>query len=960
MIRLALLLCFASTLLAAQEVRWPASRVHGSPEPQRPFLSEQVFQGIALEDALDMVPVPGLRQWVFVQNNGRIIVAPDNPSGGQSSVALNLRARHPDCDHAYGIVFHPQFSTNKTLFITYTNGDSLEDGSRLSRFKASQDNPLVIDPSSEEVLLTWPSGGHNGAALAFDHDGFLYVSAGDAGVPAPPDPRMTGQNLSDLLSTIMRIDVDRRDEGRAYAIPKDNPFVQTAGARPEIWCFGMRNPWKISFDPVTKNLWCGDVGWEQWEQIYLIQRGANYGWSAMEGTNPILLERKHPTIPITPPVVTHSHSESASITGGFVYRGKQFSELTGAYVYGDYETGKIWALWHDGTKVVKHDEIASTGHRVVTFARGEDGELFYAFYGPETTVHRLVRNPHAGEKSAFPRKLSETGLFADVGIQKPQPGVYPFAIHSPMWADGAEAQRYVAIPSGSIKTKLWIDSNSCELRGEAKWPKDSVLAKTLSMRLSEHDATTLKRIETQMLHFDGAAWNAYTYRWNDAGTDADLVSNEGDERVLDLTGDRFPGGKHRYRWRFNSRSECMRCHTPWAGGALSFQPQQIAEPREFIVAKLCDPAFFSQSEARTVDPRDANGELQERARSWLHSNCGHCHRENGGGAVSALFNIDLKNDDLKVLGRRPERGDFGLKHAEVMNAELPWASAALQRIATLGANHMPPLGPQMVDGKGLLLLERWLMSLAKGGSREMPEVRNASGEGWIESDEEWRMALQKNPKLIPKLMEDAAGALFLIHAFDSQFLSKANREEVLQLARTSTNAHIRGLFDRFLPDSERSEMLGSGATVEKIAALAGDVDRGSKLLSPTGKGAVCLGCHQLNGSGRDLGPDLSRVGSRLSRGELIESLLAPSKVIAEGYKAWSLRLKSAATQIGFVLKRDGSSITFKSMTGETLVIPSSEIEKEQALPGSLMPEGLVQSLSAQEVADMVSYLGALR
>jgi hypothetical protein len=159
----------------------------------------------------------------------------------------------------------------------------------------------------------------------------------------------------------LRLDVDHEEGGKAYSIPKDNPFIATSGAMPEIWAFGFRNPWKISFDAKGR-LWCGDVGWELWEMIHLVQRGGNHGWSAMEASQPIKPETKGPG-EIIPPVAAHPHTEAASITGGYVYHGSRFPELRDAYIYGDYETGKIWALWHDGKQVTRREEIARGNDR---------------------------------------------------------------------------------------------------------------------------------------------------------------------------------------------------------------------------------------------------------------------------------------------------------------------------------------------------------------------------------------------------------------------------------------------------------------------------------------------------------------------------------------------------------------------------------------------------------------------
>lgn len=915
---------------AAEPAHWTSSRVRGAPEPPKPFVAEQVFAGIELSNVLDMVAVPGLDQWVFVQNEGRILVVANDLRTTQTEVALDMKASHPACDHVYAVAFHPKFATNRQVFITYTNGDKLEDGSRLARFKVVQDRPLRIDPASEEILLTWLSGGHNGAAIQFGPDGCLYLSTGDAEVPNPPDPRATGQNLDDLLSCILRVDVDRHDEGRKYAIPPDNPFIATPGARPEIWAYGFRNPWKMSFDMRSGRLWCGDVGWQQWENVFLVTRGGNYGWSATEGNNVILPERRGRT-PISPPIVTHGREEAASVTGGYVYHGTRLPELQGAYIYGDYETGNIWALWHDGRHITRHEQIATAPLKIVTFGQGEDHELYFVHYGRPASVYRLARNPRAGEPSHFPRRLSETGLFSDVARQAPAPGVHRYGVRAAMWADGARGERFIALPSGAVQTKLTLNREGRPTSARFIWPADAVLAKTLSVELERGNPASVQRIETQMLHFDGDTWAAYSYRWNEDGTDADLVGVNGDERPLELTGGGFPGGRHRYNWRFHSRAECLRCHNMWNGFAISPQAQQLNETdaRVLMSLGLLDQDHPRSSEARLVDPYDEQQSSDTRARSWLHANCAHCHRIHGGGSVPLTVNIEVPAGEMHALDERPMRGDFGMRDARVIMPGNPWRSVLLHRIATSGPEHMPVVGARDVDEAGLALLARWVESL--------------------------------NPDAIQPPRVTAERAIAEPEAALAMVVAKPDgMERALKLAGASSNAHVRNLFDRFLPDGHRAELLGPGATAEKILVRRGDVGRGAGLFSLTGKAVTCLSCHFLNGSGRDFGPDLSAVGARLTRTQILESILAPSKVIAPGYQAVSLTLQDGDPLFGFILNRGEGRLTLKIATGQALPLSERTISTEQALPTSLMPEGLLQGFTAQEAADLVEYLSSLK
>ena len=611
-----------------------------------------------------------------------------------------------------------------------------------------------------------------------------------------------------------------------------------------------------------------------------------------------------------------------------MYHGSRLPELEGAYIYADYETGKIWALWYDGAKITRHEEIADTPYAVVTFGQGEDGDLYFVHYAGSSTVHRLVRNPDAGKPASFPHKLSETGLFSDVVKQTPAKGVLPFEIQATMWADGATGQRFVGVVegSGSIETKVTINKKTGRPQGKMKWPKDAVLAKTVRMEMTPGDATTAKNIETQMLHFNGEAWNSYSYRWNDAGTDAELVGAAGDERQLDLTGKDFPEGKHRYNYRFHSRAECMRCHNAWGGFALSFAPQQLIEPEKFMAAGCFDAEFLKASNARLINPQDDKAALESRARAWLHVNCASCHRQDGGGSVLLMVNAEMPLSEMHAVDETLMRGDFGITDARVIAPGLSGSSILLHRIAKSGGGHMPMIGAREVDVKGLQLLANWVRSMAP----DKPQVDDAN---------------------------DARGAMNLILKLDR---GEGDRSIAMSAAKTSPNAHIRELFDRYLPDSQRVETLGTTASAEKITKHPGDAKRGIELFTSTGKAAACTACHFINGVGRDFGPDLSKVGARLKNEQIIESILTPSKVIAQGFQPVVLTLNDGSAQTGFIVKREGDFITLKIATGQTMPLKKSDVKSEQTLPVSLMPEGLLQGFTAQEAADLVEYLGSLK
>lgn len=934
-------LCLAFT--AVTHAQWTTSHVHGSPEAPKPFIAEQTFASIQLQDALEMIAVPGAQRFVTVEKGGKIWSFKDAPDASAKDLLIDLKPEHPALQYAYGIAFHPQWKENGYVFLCYAYGDKVADGTKLSRFKLTQQEPPVLDPKSETVLLTWRSGGHNGASLQFGPDGMLYISTGDAEVPSPPDPLNTGQDISDLLSSILRIDVDHQENGKAYAIPADNPFLKTPKAMPEIWAFGFRNPWKISFDAQGR-LWCGDVGWELWEMIHLVQRGGNHGWSAYEASQPIKPETQRPE-PIIPPVAAHPHTEAASITGGYVYHGTRFPELRDAYIYGDYETGKIWALWHDGKQVTRREEIADTPHKIVTFGQSEDGEVYWMNWENSTRIYRLTPNPAVGKPSQFPRKLSDTGLFKDTAAQTPAAGVLTFEIAEPMWQDGATATRFVALPEGkSITTTR--SGNPAKPNFKVEWPAESVLARTITW------PATQQRIETQVLHFDSETWNGYSYRWNVQGTDAELVEADG----ADFTVQKQP-------WRIHGRAECARCHNNWSGFALGFQPDQLVSiggKKTAEASALFNGPFLERLPTHLVSSGDKTATLETRARSWLHANCAHCHRRHGGGSVPLMVNFDLPTAETMMIYEKPTRGDLGIKDPAVVHPLAPQRSILFHRMASTGSGHMPMIGARDPDPAGVRLLWDWISDLPTQNTPELSYTVEYNRKSRLNF--EGAVALLEADKQVGGAdpMRWFPTPSHLMMAINNDVLPPQAREAAIKAAMASGDPNITALFERFLPPEQRVKTLGVNFDTKKLLSKNGDAKRGGGLVSMSGKLATCLACHIVNGIGRDFGPDLSKAGARLTREQILESLHKPSKNIAKGYETWLVTLKDGSVQSGFVTHSDERTITLKLPTGQPQTIQRDQIKSQQPQPVSLMPEGLLQSMTEQEAADLMAFLAGLR
>ena len=265
-----------------------------------------------------------------------------------------------------GMAFHPKYKENKSFFVYYSANDQGKRHSVVSRFKASSDNPRAADPASEEriwVSAEDPFENHNGGTIAFGPDGFLYITLGDGG--AADDPMTSGQNPADWFGSILRIDVDHPSGGKPYGIPADNPARRAkkfARWAPEVYCIGLRNVWKFSFDRQTGDLWAGDVGQNLWEMVHRIENGGNYGWSIKEAFHPFQPQRRQrpdSASKIAPPIVEYPHAPTRdrpdsglSITGGYVYRGKKLPALAGVYVYGDFDSGRIWGLRYENGKLL--------------------------------------------------------------------------------------------------------------------------------------------------------------------------------------------------------------------------------------------------------------------------------------------------------------------------------------------------------------------------------------------------------------------------------------------------------------------------------------------------------------------------------------------------------------------------------------------------------------------------------
>ena len=358
---------------------------------------EEAFPNLTFSRPTDLQSArDGSGRLFVVEQDGVIRVFKNDPAEKASTVFLDLRSRVNTAGNEMGMLglaFHPEFKTQAEFFVDYTATKLAKRITRVSRFSAPAKQSGGIASSEETVIeIDQPYSNHNGGQVAFGPDGMLYVALGDGG--AGGDPQGNAQDTRSLLGKLLRIDVSKKP----YAIPADNPYAPgSSHARGEIFAYGLRNPWRFSFDRANGELWCGDVGQNTYEEIDIIEKGKNYGWDCREGMHPYQpsserSKRCDDASNLIDPVWEYGRSEGISVTGGYVYRGKALPDLVGWYVYADYGSGNIWALRMENGKAVNrlltHADIL-----ISTFGVDEHDELYICAHNPggdPTRIYKLV------------------------------------------------------------------------------------------------------------------------------------------------------------------------------------------------------------------------------------------------------------------------------------------------------------------------------------------------------------------------------------------------------------------------------------------------------------------------------------------------------------------------------------------------------------------------------------------
>lgn len=760
------------------------------------FQIVDAFPGLPFEDAVAIRTPIGMPNHLFVcERRGIISYIPDVTSQNPvRKVMLNI-ANQVRFDNTVegemgliGMEFHPGFITNGHFYVYYvTPAGGSQFSNRLARFTADP-GTLTVDTNTQQVLFSvWDQQfNHNGGDLHFGPDGYLYVGMGDEGEQY--NRMQNAQRIDrDFYSGLLRIDVDKRpgnleptphygiptdNNGKAfYSIPADNPFlgvtnvagrsVNTNALRGEFYAIGFRHPWRFSFD-ANGELWVPDVGQDRYEEINIVTAGGNYGWAFYEGIqhstavlypNQITVTTNLPPPDLTSidPIYEYVHTGVAggnpqfkgnSVTGGYVYRGSRIPELHGAYVFADFVSGHIWALWRTNSTVAV-ERIAGESGIAAFGIDPSNGDLLLANYF-QNRLRRIVRTDAV--VSTYPSRLSDAGIFADLDTLTPNPGIVSYEPIVAFWSDHAVKQRWFSIPDLTNRIAFAREENWSFPSG-MKWIKH------FDLELERGNPETKRRLETRVLVRNDSGTYGVSYMWNEAGTEAFLVGDAGTNFTLTVQ-----DGTNviQQMWEIPSRSACLQCHTPFAGHALSFNTRELnqtasmngmvsnqialLEAAGYFAAPVPDihtlPAFAAAD--------DSNHSLEYRVRSYLSVNCVQCHQAGGTGPTwDARAYLTLKETGL--LDAVPGNNGGDPQNRLVVPGDVEH-SLLLKRIAGDGFQRMPPLATHQLDQKAIDLVAAWIST----------ELTNRL------TFEQWQIAnfgSTNNPSAAPNADPDGDGAI---------------------------------------------------------------------------------------------------------------------------------------------------------------------------------------------------------
>lgn len=749
--------------------------------PPTTYSVVDALPGVTFASPTSMDSPPGETNRLYVaERGGRVWVIPDLSAPAPiKDLFLDLSDYVQDDGNELGmkgLAFHPGFLTNRHFYVTYcvlTNGTRFV---RLSRYTARPDFSSA-SPTSEVRLINLVNDSdiHNINDVSFGPDGYLYLGIGDEG-GNQADSFLNSQTITkDYWSAILRLDVDKKPGSRKpnhhaaivaptnFAIPPDNPYlgatqfngtaVNTNLVRTEFFAVGFRNPWQFSFDSANGTMWAGDVGLNSWEEINIVTGGGNYGWAFFEGN------AAGPRNGSTPPgfnyhraVWVYPHGfgnfEGLSVTAGLVCRSPAYPELQGRYLFSDYVSGHVWALERTAgaTNVVR---LTGEGGLVQFGLHPGSGEILLLDHG-DGRVRKLTT---LSSDAAFPQKLSDTGFFADLTDLSPNPGVVPYGVNLPFWSDFAIKQRWFSLTSLAPVVHYAREGNW-------SFPTGMLWVKHFDLEQQRGQPASRFRLETRILVRTTNGSYGVSYMWNTNGTEAFLVPDSGLTFDLAITNQGQPATQ---TWSIPSRAQCLSCHLPAGGHALSFNTRQLnvdgtlAGQSSNFIALLQRAGYltnFTDAHGllpRYVRPEETQFDLEVRARSYLAVNCGYCHQQ-GSGAAPATWDgrPDLLLADTRMINGVANSAGSDPSNRLVAPGDLVH-SIIFNRIAlSNGFTRMPPLGTFELDPANIQLIGEWItqhlpgrQSYAAWRQDRFGSTNSPAGEPGGDPDEDSRNNLEE-------------------------------------------------------------------------------------------------------------------------------------------------------------------------------------------------------------------------
>ena len=715
------------------------------------------FPSLTFIDPVQMLPVPFSNRLMVIEKAGRLVVFDDDPAATSKTVLFDIRGRVESQQDSgmLGMAFHPDFgkegSPNRHFLYVYyrytpQKSEVNKGYLRLSRF--------VWDPATTSIALSseyvmiqqydrhnW----HNGGGMFFGADGFLYLSIGDEGGSNDQFNDAQRRDLG-LFSGVLRIDVDqdlsrshavRRQPknpatppagwpntfSQGYTIPNDNPWLSPDGSQlEEFYAIGLRSPHRMTQDSETGRIWLGDIGQNTQEEISNVIKGGNLQWPYREGGVAGPKAKPSPLLGIDqPPLHSYSRSVGTCVIGGYVYRGALHPELQGKYIFGDHGSSRIWSMEEKAGGTLQINTLVTLSRHgpgpkngMSSFGIDASGEIYIlSLAGTDLDGGRIYRL----EKSSTgipepPKLLSQTTAFTDLATLNPSPGVIPYEVIQPLWSDGAEKKRWIAIPNdGNPNTAAekinWSES------GHWQFPVGTVLIK--------HFEIPGRRLETRFfLLGEDQKWFGFTYRWNEDGSDADLLPGPPVEETFDVNG-------QSWTWHFPGRNECSTCHTDAAKSVLGVKTRHLNSDLTYEetgrtanqIVTLNRLGFFSPAVNESSLPNlltsknmaDESASLERRARSYLDINCSQCHQP--AAPTQAAFDARMETPPwFQNLVNVIPNNDFGLTGSKLVTPGDPLLSLVHHRVGSLEeGKRMPPLAKNVIDSAGLQLLADWIASL---------------------------------------------------------------------------------------------------------------------------------------------------------------------------------------------------------------------------------------------------------